>query len=75
MKAKIESTRGLLLSIPGFRHQVVAEAKGLSNLLLMDGQELAVILEARVSLIEGLRSKLDRAAQNGDLYYSLARHA
>jgi hypothetical protein len=74
VKAKIESTRGLFLSTPGFRDEVVAEAKGLSNLLLMDGTELAFILEARVSLIEGLQIKLDKAAQKGDLYYSLAKH-
>lgn len=74
VKAKIESTRGLFISIPGFRDEVVTEAKGLSNLILMDGQELAVILEARLSLVEGLQIKLDKAAQKGELYYSLARH-
>ena len=40
----------------------------------MDGQELALILEGRVSLVEGLQIKLDNAAQKGLLYYSLATH-
>ena len=71
VKAKIESTRGLFLSIPGFRDEVVTEAATLSNLILMDGQELAHILEGRISLIEGLQIKLDKAAQQGVLYYSL----
>lgn len=75
VKAKIESTRGLFLSIPGFRPEVVAEASSLSNLILMDGQELAIILEGRVSLIEGLQIKLDKAAQQGILYHSLAQHS
>jgi hypothetical protein len=70
VKAKIESTRGLFLSIPGFRDEVVTEAATLSNLILMDGQELALILEGRVSLVEGLQIKLDNAAQKGLLYYS-----
>jgi hypothetical protein len=74
VKAKIESTRGLFLSISGFRDEVVTEAATLSNLILMDGQELALILEGRVSLVEGLQIKLDNAAQKGLLYYSLATH-
>jgi hypothetical protein len=74
VKGKIESTRGLFLSIPGFRDEVVTEAARLSNLILMDGQELALILEGRVSLVEGLQIKLDKAAQQGVLYYSLAQH-
>lgn len=73
VKAKIESTRGLFLSIPGFRAEVVDEAATLSNLILMDGEELAVILEGRVSLVEGLQIKLDKAAQEGLLFYSLVR--
>jgi hypothetical protein len=39
----------------------------------MDGEELAVILEGPVSLIEGLQIKLDKAAQEGLLFYSLVR--
>lgn len=74
VKAKIESTRGLFLSVPGFRGEVVTEAVTLSNLILMDGQELALILEGRVSLVEGLQIKLDSAAQKGLLYYSLVAH-
>lgn len=73
VKAKIESTRGLFLSMPGFRKEVVDEAATLSNLILMDGEELAVVLEGRVSLVEGLQIKLDKAAQQGLLFYSLVR--
>lgn len=38
VKARIESTRGFFLSIPGFRDEVVDEARTLANLILMDGQ-------------------------------------
>jgi hypothetical protein len=71
--AKLQSTRGLFLSIAGFRAEVVDEAAPLSNLILMDGEELAVIMEGRISLIGALQLKLDKAAQQGNLYYSVAR--
>ena len=60
------------MSVAGFRMEVLQEAANLLNLVLMDGQDLALILEGRVSLREALRMKLDRAAQQGILFYSLA---
>ena len=44
VNAKIESTRGVFLSIMGFRSEVVTEAATLSNVILFDGKELALIL-------------------------------
>lgn len=75
MRSKIESTRGLVVSVAGFRSEVLTEAAGLLNLVLMDGQDLALILEGRISLREALRLKLDRAAQQGILFYALGQHA
>ena len=40
----------------------------------MDGQDLALILEGRISLIEALQLKLDKAAQQGAISYPLAQH-
>jgi len=74
VKGKIESTRGLFVSVAGFRAEVLQEAAGLLNLVLIDGQDLALILEGRISLREALRIKLDRAAQQGILFYPLAQH-
>jgi len=74
VRGKIESTRGLFVSVAGFRSEVLAEAGGLLNLVLMDGQDLALILEGRISLREALRTKLDRAAQQGILFYPLGQH-
>ncbi len=54
--------------------EVLAEAGALLNLVLMDGQDLALILEGRISLREALRTKLDRAAQQGILFYPLGQH-
>jgi Restriction endonuclease len=74
IKRKIESTRGLFVSVAGFRREVIDEASGLLNLILMDGQDLALILEGRISLIEALQLKLDKAAQQGILFFPLAQH-
>ncbi|MGD0273107.1 MAG: restriction endonuclease [Gaiellaceae bacterium] len=74
VRRKIDSTRGLFISVAGFREEVLQEAASLLNLILMDGQDLALILEGRVSLIEALQIKLDKAAQQGILFHSLAEH-
>lgn len=73
VRRKIDSTRGLFVSVAGYRNEVLDEASDLLNLILMDGQDLALILEGRVSLIEALQIKLDKAAQEGVLFYSLAQ--
>lgn len=70
---KIESTRGLVVSIPPFRNEVIQRLRevGPAKLILMDGYDLTLILEGRVSLIDGLRAKADKAAQQGVVYFSL----
>jgi hypothetical protein len=63
---KLESTRGLFVSIPGFRQEVVAQfnSRG-ANIILMDGRDLVEILEGRTDLRDGLRRKIEKAAQEG----------
>ena len=70
---KITSTRGLFISMPGFRSETVMEfTRGVSsNIVLMDGQELSLILEGRVSLVDALTMKIEKAAQEGMIYVSL----
>jgi hypothetical protein len=63
---KLESTRGLFVSIPGFRAEVVAQFNGRGpNLILMDGCDLIHILEGRIDLRDAIRKKVERAAQEG----------
>ena len=61
----------------------VFEFRGRHEVLDADGQVIgllekafakSLILEGRVSFVEGLQIKLDNAAQKGLLYYSLATH-
>jgi hypothetical protein len=72
---KITSTRGLFASIVGFRPEVVFEfTKGTSsNLVLMDGSDIILILEGQVSLIDALDTKIDKAAQEGIIFWYLMR--
>jgi restriction endonuclease Mrr len=72
---KLTSTRGVFLSIIGFRPEVVLEfTRGVtSNIVLFDGQDLTLILEGHVSLIDGLEIKIQKAAQEGIIYFPLSQ--
>lgn len=73
VERKIESTRGFVVSIPPYASEVVSRLReaGPANLILMDGYDLTLILEARVSLLDGLQAKIDKAAQEGVVYFPL----
>lgn len=74
--AKIQSTRGLFLSMNGFRGEVIQEfQQGSSrNVILMDGQDLVYILEGRIELTDALELKTTKAAQEGIIFVSLREH-
>lgn len=71
---KIESTRGLFVSVVGFDGDVIRRLRetGPANIILMDGYDLALVLEGRVHLIDALQAKVDKAAQEGSIYFQLA---
>jgi hypothetical protein len=70
---KLSSTRGLFVSLMGFRTEVVMEfTRGVtSNIVLMDGSDLTLILEGQVSLADALDMKIQKAAQEGIIYFPL----
>ncbi len=72
---KLTSTRGLFVSIPGFRTEVVLEfTRGISaNIVLMDGADLMLILEGHIPLTDALDLKVQKAAQEGMIYFPLAQ--
>jgi hypothetical protein len=72
---KLSSTRGMFVSIIGFRPEVVHEfTRGVSsNIVLMDGQDLTLILEGHVSLVDALDLKIQKAAQEGIIFFPLAQ--
>jgi len=71
---KLASTRGLFVSHVGYRPEVVMEfTRGTTaNIILMDGQDLALVLEGHVSLVDGLDLKIQKAAQEGIIYCPLS---
>ena len=75
VERKIESTRGFVVSIAPFREDILGRLReaGPANLILMDGMDLTLILERRVTLIDALRAKVDKAAQEGIIFYPLKR--
>ena len=72
---KITSTRGVFFSIVGFRSEVLLEfTRGISsNVVLFDGPDLILILEGHVSLIDALDLKIQKAAQEGIVFFPLAQ--
>jgi hypothetical protein len=72
VEVKFQSNRGLFVSMPGFRDEVVERfnERG-SNIVLMDGPDLVCILEGRIDLRDAIKIKVDRAAQEGIVFTRL----
>lgn len=74
VRRRIESTRGIFVSMAGFRPEV-AQMYRLSHeqrLVLVDGQDLALILEGRIELPDALRAKVASASVDGEPYLQLS---
>jgi hypothetical protein len=67
---KLESTRGVFISINGFADEVVKafENKG-SNILFFTGEDISHIFEGSIDLDVVMRTKVKKAAQEGKLNY------
>ena len=68
VERRIDATRGLFISMAGFRNEAVSlyrRAKD-NRLVLVDGADIAWILEGRADLTEVLRAKVRAASVHGD---------
>ncbi len=75
--SKLESTRGVFLSMAGLDTAIVDHFAGAArgtrnNLLLVDGQDLALIAQGHMSLPDALDHKIQAASQEGRWWASLA---
>lgn len=72
---KIESTRGFVVSMAGFDDRVLQRLRqvGPAKLILMNGYDLALILEEHVSLTDALQEKINRATQEGMMFFPVCR--
>lgn len=71
---KLESTRGIFFSIAGYRTEVVIDfmRSAGTNVILVNGQDLSLVLEGQISLNDALQLKINKAAQEGVIYFPLA---
>jgi hypothetical protein len=71
---RIHATRAIFISMAGFRPEVVAQYRLAheSRLILIDGEDLALIFEGRVELPDALRAKTHAASVDGEPHLRLA---
>lgn len=68
VERRIDATRGLFISMAGFRQEAVnlyRRSKD-NRLVLVDGADLTWILEGRIDFVEALREKVRAASVQGD---------
>jgi hypothetical protein len=66
---KLDNTLGLFISINGYSPEaVMAHSMGKKLMILMDGGDLAAVLEGRIDLVELLLRKKRHASQTGEIY-------
>lgn len=71
---KLESTRGVFISITGFRPEVIDQfSKRGGNIILMDGSHLIEVLEGRFDLKDLIRAIIESAAQKGIAYAPVSK--
>lgn len=68
VNTKLKSTRGIFISVNGYREEVIEAFNNNTNILLIDGVDLTHLLEGRIELKELLAMKIKYAAQYGKCY-------
>ena len=72
IEGKVDGTRGLLVSMLAPRPEVVEQLSRVTKrVLIMDGQDLAVVVQGLRTLQEALEIKADKAAHEGILFFPL----
>jgi len=75
VERKLESTRGLFVAVQGVRPEVASAFSGRGcNIIILDGYDLAQILEGLVDLRDALKFKIEKAAQEGRAFVSLMEY-
>ncbi len=72
IRGKAQSTRGLLISVNGFCSNAINKYSGDSpRILLMDGGDMMMILEDRISFSDCLKSKIDAFVRKGEIFFKV----
>ncbi|WP_146241389.1 hypothetical protein [Actinokineospora spheciospongiae] len=73
VQRKLDNTLGLFFSMNGFQPSALGlGGSGRPRVLLMDGYDLTLVLEDRVSFPEALRRKRQHAARTGEIFLRVA---
>lgn len=76
LETKYTDTRGFFITFTAPRPEVVEQlAQRSKTVLVMDGADLAVILEGRMTLRDGLEQKLRKASHEGVIFHPLSASA
>jgi hypothetical protein len=73
VERRIDATRGLFISMAGFRQEAVdlyRRSKD-NRLVLLDGADVTWILDGRIDFVEALREKVRAASVQGDPFVPL----
>ncbi|MES9818121.1 MAG: restriction endonuclease [Candidatus Thiodiazotropha sp.] len=72
IRGKAQSTRGLFLSANGFDENAVVKFSGDSpRIILMTGEDLAIILSGRVLFTDAMKAKVEAIVRYGNINYPL----
>ena len=67
---KLENTLGLFVSLSGFTNEGVVAFRGeRPSIILLDGEDLAIVLQGLVDFRDLLKRKIRHAAQTGNPYF------
>lgn len=76
IRGKAQSTRGLFLAANGFDENAVTKFSGDSpRIILMSGEDLALILGGRVDFQDAMKAKLDAIVRYGNINFSIRKIA
>lgn len=72
IRGKAQSTRGFFLSATGFDEAAIRKFSGdAPRIVLMTGEDLALVLCGRVSLYDAMKAKVDAIVRHGSILFHL----
>ncbi|MCZ6760323.1 MAG: restriction endonuclease [Gemmatimonadetes bacterium] len=72
IRGKAQSTRGLFLSANGFDENAVSKFSGdAPRIILMTGDDLAIVLRGQVSFFDAMKAKVDAIVRYGNINFAI----
>lgn len=72
IRGKAQSTRGVFVAAEGFDENAVQKFSGdAPRIVLMTGEDLAIILSGQVSMFDALKAKIDAIVRHGNINFQV----